>query len=34
MNDFFNIAIMTPILHYIMGGLQIDPESLAGEIRC
>ncbi|KIM77168.1 hypothetical protein PILCRDRAFT_77009 [Piloderma croceum F 1598] len=27
MNDFFNVAIMTPVLHYTMGGLQIDPES-------
>ncbi|EIN12076.1 fumarate reductase [Punctularia strigosozonata HHB-11173 SS5] len=27
MNDFFNVAIMTPVLHYTMGGLEIDPES-------
>lgn len=27
MNDFFNVAVMTPVLHYTMGGLQIDPES-------
>jgi flavocytochrome c len=27
MNDYFNVAIMTPVLHYTMGGLQIDPES-------
>ncbi|KAI0319590.1 FAD binding domain-containing protein [Amylostereum chailletii] len=27
MNDFFNVAIMTPVLHYTMGGLQIDAES-------
>ena len=32
MNDPFNIAIMIPVLHYIMGGLQIDPESLVGEL--
>ncbi|KAL4252621.1 Fumarate reductase [Abortiporus biennis] len=27
MNDIFNVAIMTPVLHYTMGGLEIDPES-------
>ncbi|KIP08490.1 hypothetical protein PHLGIDRAFT_18921 [Phlebiopsis gigantea 11061_1 CR5-6] len=27
MNDFFNVAIMTPVLHYTMGGLEIDAES-------
>jgi succinate dehydrogenase/fumarate reductase flavoprotein subunit len=27
MNDFFNVAVMTPVLHYTMGGLEIDPES-------
>ena len=27
MNDFFHVAIMTPVLHYTMGGLEIDPES-------
>jgi len=27
MNDHFNVAIMTPVLHYTMGGLEIDPES-------
>jgi flavocytochrome c len=27
MNDFFNVAIMTPVLHYTMGGLEIDTES-------
>jgi succinate dehydrogenase/fumarate reductase flavoprotein subunit len=27
MNDLFNVAIMTPVLHYTVGGLQIDPES-------
>ena len=32
MNDLFNIAIMIPVLHYIMGSLQIDPESLVGEL--
>ncbi|KAG6812550.1 hypothetical protein H0H92_002319 [Tricholoma furcatifolium] len=26
-DDFFHIAIMTPVLHYTMGGLEIDPES-------
>ncbi|KAF8160894.1 fumarate reductase [Crassisporium funariophilum] len=26
-DDFFNVAIMTPVLHYTMGGLEIDPES-------
>ncbi|KAG5646837.1 hypothetical protein DXG03_002214 [Asterophora parasitica] len=25
--DFFHVAIMTPVLHYTMGGLEIDPES-------
>ena len=27
MNDYFHVAIMTPVLHYTMGGLEIDPES-------
>ncbi|GJF00104.1 fumarate reductase [Phanerochaete sordida] len=27
MNDIFNVAIMTPVLHYTMGGLEIDQES-------
>jgi predicted heme/steroid binding protein len=27
MDDFFHVAIMTPVLHYTMGGLEIDPES-------
>ena len=27
MDDFFNVAIMTPVLHYTMGGPEIDPES-------
>jgi len=27
MDDFFNVAIMTPVLHYTMGGLEIDPTS-------
>ena len=27
MNDIFHVAIMTPVLHYTMGGLEIDPES-------
>jgi len=27
MKDFFNVAIMTPVLHYTMGGLEIDAES-------
>jgi len=27
MDDYFNVAIMTPVLHYTMGGLEIDPES-------
>ena len=26
-DDFFNVAIMTPVLHYTMGGLEIDGES-------
>ncbi|TFK74546.1 fumarate reductase [Pluteus cervinus] len=26
-DDFFNVAVMTPVLHYTMGGLEIDPES-------
>ncbi|KDR75298.1 hypothetical protein GALMADRAFT_249311 [Galerina marginata CBS 339.88] len=26
-NDFFHVAVMTPVLHYTMGGLEIDPES-------
>ena len=24
MDDFFNVARMTPVLHYTMGGLEID----------
>ncbi|OSX66546.1 hypothetical protein POSPLADRAFT_1038654 [Postia placenta MAD-698-R-SB12] len=27
LDDIFNVAIMTPVLHYTMGGLEIDPES-------
>lgn len=27
MNDIFHVAHMTPVLHYTMGGLEIDPES-------
>jgi succinate dehydrogenase/fumarate reductase flavoprotein subunit len=27
MKDFFHVAIMTPVLHYTMGGLEIDAES-------
>jgi hypothetical protein len=27
MNDFFHVAIMMPVLHYTMGGLEIDSES-------
>jgi len=27
MDDIFNVAVMTPVLHYTMGGLEIDPES-------
>jgi len=27
MDDFFHVAIMTPVLHYTMGGLEIDPSS-------
>lgn len=27
MNDFFIVAVMTPVLHYTMGGLEIDAES-------
>lgn len=27
MDDYFNVAIMTPVLHYTMGGLEIDAES-------
>lgn len=27
MNDIFHVAIMTPVLHYTMGGLEIDAES-------
>ncbi|TFK25567.1 fumarate reductase [Coprinopsis marcescibilis] len=26
-DDFFNVAVMTPVLHYTMGGLEIDEES-------
>lgn len=25
-DDFFHVAVMTPVLHYTMGGLEIDPE--------
>ncbi|KAI0258174.1 Flavocytochrome c [Gloeopeniophorella convolvens] len=27
LNDYFNVAVMTPVLHYTMGGLEIDAES-------
>ena len=27
MDDIFHVAIMTPVLHYTMGGLEIDPEA-------
>jgi len=27
MNDEFHVAIVTPVVHYCMGGLKIDPES-------
>jgi flavocytochrome c len=27
MDDFFHVAHMTPVLHYTMGGLEIDPQS-------
>jgi succinate dehydrogenase/fumarate reductase flavoprotein subunit len=27
MDDTFHVALMTPVLHYTMGGLEIDPES-------
>ena len=27
MDDYFNVAMMTPVLHYTMGGLEIDAES-------
>ncbi|KDQ53611.1 hypothetical protein JAAARDRAFT_72548 [Jaapia argillacea MUCL 33604] len=27
MNDYFNVALMTPVLHYTMGGLEIDAAS-------
>ena len=27
LDDYFNVAIMTPVLHYTMGGLEIDDES-------
>jgi len=27
MDDFFHVAHMTPVLHYTMGGLNIDPDS-------
>ncbi|ORX94242.1 Flavocytochrome c [Basidiobolus meristosporus CBS 931.73] len=27
MDDHFHVALMTPVLHYTMGGVQIDPES-------
>ena len=27
MDDYFNVAIMTPVLHNTMGGPEIDPES-------
>ncbi|CAA7259175.1 unnamed protein product [Cyclocybe aegerita] len=26
-DDYFNVAVMTPVLHYTMGGLEIDAES-------
>ncbi|KAF8200747.1 fumarate reductase [Pholiota molesta] len=26
-DDVFHVAVMTPVLHYTMGGLEIDPES-------
>ena len=26
-DDFFHVAIMTPVLHYTMGGLEVDPEA-------
>lgn len=26
-DDFFHVAVMTPVLHYTMGGLEIDAES-------
>ena len=26
-DDSFHVAVMTPVLHYTMGGLEIDPES-------
>ncbi|KAH9062410.1 Flavocytochrome c [Lactarius vividus] len=26
LNDTFHVAVMTPVLHYTMGGLEIDPE--------
>ena len=27
MDDHFHVALMTPVLHYTMGGLNIDPQS-------
>ncbi|KAK9720614.1 Osmotic growth protein [Basidiobolus ranarum] len=27
MNDEYHVALMTPVLHYTMGGVEIDPES-------
>ena len=27
LDDYFNVAVMTPVLHYTMGGLEIDAES-------
>jgi len=27
MNDIYHVALMTPVLHYTMGGLEIDPTS-------
>ena len=27
MDDYFNVAMMTPVLHYTMGGLEIDAEA-------
>jgi hypothetical protein len=27
MDDYFNVVIITPVLHYMMGGLEIDAES-------
>lgn len=27
MDDYFHVAVMTPVLHYTMGGLEVDAES-------